>query len=72
MIDAKEIEIDGKTFIISKFDAISGREIISQYPLTAIPKVGQYTANEALMLKVMHFVAVDVNGVKIKLTNKGN
>lgn len=57
----KEIECrDGtrKTFILSHFPAIAGREIVSQYPLTAIPKVGEYTTNEAIMLKLMAFVGV--------------
>lgn len=51
-----------KTFTISKFDCISGREIVTSYPLSALPKVGDYKTNEAMMLKLMCFVAVDTAG----------
>jgi hypothetical protein len=60
MIEPKEIEIDGKTFIISKFPAIAGREIITQYLPSAAPKIGDYKNNEALMLKLMSYVGVTI------------
>lgn len=47
-----------KVFILSHFPAVQGREIVTQYPLTAIPKVSEYSANEATMLKMMAFVGV--------------
>lgn len=50
-----------RAYVIGKFDAITGREIITQYPITAMPKIGNYKANEELALKVLSFVAV-VNG----------
>jgi hypothetical protein len=59
----QEIELPGggtKTFIISKFPAVSGREILTQYPVSAMPKVGDYKVNEDLMLKLMGFVAVPI------------
>jgi hypothetical protein len=63
MIQPKEITVktqDGieKTYIISKFPAIQGREIIAKYPLSAMPKLGDYEVNEETMLKLMCFVAV--------------
>lgn len=63
MLQPKEVSItcqDGtqKAFILSKLPAIAGREILTQYPLTAMPKVGDYGVNEALMLKMLAFVAV--------------
>jgi len=58
MLEPKEIQIDGKTYIISKFPAVAGREIVTQYPITAAPKIGNYEVNEELMLKLMCFVAV--------------
>ena len=65
MIDPKDIEIpapDGTVckYVLSKFPAIAGREIIAGYPLTAIPKVGEYKANEEIMLKLMCYVGVYV------------
>ena len=63
MIEAKETDIelpDGKfkTFIISKFSAVAGREIVTQYPVSALPKLGDYATNEEIMLKIMAHVAV--------------
>lgn len=70
----KEIELqDGttKTYVLSKFPAIAGREIITQYPLSAIPKLGDYGTNEALMLKIMGYVAVPRDsGDPLRLTTK--
>lgn len=57
MIEPKEIQIEGKTFILSKFPATVGREIIANYPLTALPKIGDYKVNEAAMLKLMSCVS---------------
>lgn len=47
-----------KTFILSRFPAIAGREIIAGYPLTGIPKIGEYKQNEVIMQKLMAYVAV--------------
>ncbi len=49
-------------FIISKFGATVGREVIMQYPTSALPKVGDYGTNEALMLKIMSHVGVQIPG----------
>ena len=62
MIEPKEIELDGKTYVISKFPAIAGREIITQYPMAGAPVIGNYKANEALMFKVLAFVAIKLEG----------
>lgn len=61
-IKPKEVTVksgDGeeKTFIISKFDAVFGREVAFQYPLTVLPKVGDYLANEQLMFRAMTYAA---------------
>ena len=66
----KEVEIGGKRFVLSKFPAIAGREIVTQYPLTAIPKVGEYKANEAVMLKLMGYVGVPNGDRPIMLTTR--
>jgi hypothetical protein len=61
MIQPKEIEINGKKFIISKFSAIAGREIIAKYIPSIMPKVGDYKVNEETMLKMMKHVGVIVD-----------
>lgn len=61
--EPKEITVDTqsgetRTYIISKFPAIAGREIIAKYPLTAIPRLAEYSSNEEVMMKLMAYVAV--------------
>lgn len=50
------------TFIISRLPALAGRELVTQYPVTAMPKVGDYASNEALCLKLMAYVGVPREG----------
>lgn len=69
-IDKEFLLDDGskKTFVLSKFPAIAGREIVTQYPLTGAPKIGEYKTNEALMLKLMGYVGVRHENGVIMLT----
>ena len=58
LIEPKEIELPdqgGKPqkFIISKFSAFDGREICTQYPMSALPKLGDYKANEEILQKML-------------------
>lgn len=62
MLEQKEIIIDGKEFIIQKFPAVAGREIVTQYPISATPKLGDYQTNKEIMLKIMCYVGVKVPG----------
>lgn len=63
LLEPKELTLTDRTgrertFIISKFPAIAGREIVTKYPTANIPKIGEYTQSEEVMLKLMAFVAV--------------
>lgn len=75
-IKPKEVTVksgDGeeKTFIISKFDAVFGREVAFQYPLTVLPKVGDYLANEQLMFRAMTYAAaISEDGTQMPLKTK--
>lgn len=69
LIEPKEIEVDGKEYIISKFPAIEGREIIAMYPLSGLPKIGDYQKNQEVMLKLMSYVAVKVGEIIMPLNN---
>lgn len=67
MLQPKEITVktqDGRELAVtlSKFPAIAGREIIAKYPLSAMPKLGDYAVNEETMLKLMAYVAVTPAG----------
>lgn len=60
---------DRKTYHLSKFDAVTGREIIAKYPLSNAPKLGEYATSEATMFKLMGFVAVETeNGALLRLS----
>jgi len=64
----KEVE---KKFFISKFPAIAGREIVSKYPLSNLPKLGDYDISVDAMLKLMSYVtAVTVDEVQVPLTTQ--
>lgn len=73
----KPIEIsletmDGETrkYIISRIPAVEAREIVAQYTVGAIPKIGEYATNEAMMLKMMRFTAVSIDGKELRLENQ--
>lgn len=71
MIEEKEIDVNGKTYILSKFPAVAGREIITNYPLSGLPKVGDYKTNESIMLKLMSYVAIPRDGAApLRLTTR--
>lgn len=53
-----------KTYVLSKFAAIAGREIIAGYPLSGMPKLGDYKVNEEMMLKLMSHVGVPREGAE--------
>ena len=72
MIEPKEITIttqaeDERVYTIHKFPAMAGREIITQYPITAAPKIGDYKANQEMMLKLMAYVTVEAGDVPLAL-----
>lgn len=69
-IEPIEFELNGKTYTLSKFPAVAGREIIAKYPLTAMPKLGDYAVNEETMLKLMRHVYIKVGDHLIALENK--
>lgn len=77
LLEPKEVSIPNqkgveKVFILSKFPAVQGREIIAKYPLSAVPKLGDYAVNEETMLKLMCFVAIPREGSEpLPLTTRG-
>lgn len=76
MIEPKEITIktqagEDRTYIISKFPAVAGREIVTKYPVANTPKLGEYQQSEEVMLKLMAFVAaVGPDGHQTMLTTR--
>lgn len=49
-----------KTFLLSKFPATVGREVVAKYPLSNMPKLGDYKVSHETMLRLMEFVGVEV------------
>jgi hypothetical protein len=46
-----------RPYLISKFPALLGRELVSKYPVANMPKIGDYGVSEEVMLKLMTRVA---------------
>lgn len=66
-------DIDGEkhTYILSRFPATKGREILAKYPLTNLPKLGKYVESQENMLELMAFVAVQLeDGRQLPLTTQ--
>ena len=71
LIEPQEIEIDKYKFIISKLPATVGREVISKYPLSSLPKIGDYEKNEEIMIKMLSYCCrITDAGQHISLQNK--
>lgn len=77
MLQPKDLTVttqagEERTFILSKFPAIAGREIVAKYPLSAMPKLGDYAVNEETMLKLMAYVGVPQDGDRppLRLTTR--
>lgn len=64
--------LDGeeKQFVISRIPAVQGREIVAKYPMSALPKIGDYAVNEETMLKLMGFVAAKSGDAEVILQNR--
>jgi hypothetical protein len=58
LLEPKEIKVDGKTFYISKFSAIAGREVMVKYSLAII---NNYQSNLEAMIKLFSHVAVKLH-----------
>jgi hypothetical protein len=66
MIEPKEFIVQDQkgnslNFTLTKFNCVAGREIISKYPISNLPKLGEYSISEEVMLKLMSFVYVNIN-----------
>lgn len=75
LLEPKEITItdasgNERSFILSKFPAIQGREIVAKYPTSNMPKIGDYRVSEETMMKLMAFVAVKVGDTQVNLTTR--
>lgn len=58
LIKPKEIQIEGRTYIISKIPATKAVEIMAKSVLGAIPTAREYPLLEAMMIETMEYVAI--------------
>lgn len=72
MIEEKKIEIDGKEFVISKLPATVAREILYKYTAAGknILTSGDYAISEEVMLKLMSYVGIYIDGRLIQFTSE--
>ncbi|MBR3163751.1 hypothetical protein IKF15_00370 [Candidatus Saccharibacteria bacterium] len=59
-LDNKLIELSAKRYRILPMDTFDGRKIMHQYPMTMLPKIGDYNENEELFRLLMRYVEVEV------------
>lgn len=76
MIDPIEKQVitqsgEAKTYTLTKFPATVGREIFLKYPLSNVPKLGEYQVSQETMLKLMSYVYVTTeSGAQIQLKSE--
>jgi hypothetical protein len=75
LLEPKEFAVttlngEEKTFVLSKFPSVIGREICAGYPLTSVPKLSEYKSNEEIMLKLMRFVGIKLPTMVLPLTTR--
>ena len=61
-VEVRDIDGNLHKFTISRLPAVAGREILAKYLGGTMPKVGDYKDNHESMLKMMKYVAVEIDG----------
>lgn len=73
-VEKQILDLEGKAhrIILSRFDAIKGREIVTKYLMSNLPKLGDYDISNQTMLDLMTYVAVPADNDLgyIRLTTK--
>lgn len=71
LLEPKEIEVDGKKYIISKFPAFDGREIVLHYTKAHLLNINSVEKQEEVVIKLMNFVAVVLeDGRQLRLSTR--
>lgn len=71
-VEAVELPDGGtKDFVLSKLPALDGRKVALQYPVSGLPKLGEYAVNEEMMMLILSYVAVvSPDGQQVRLTTR--
>lgn len=75
LIEPKEFKITDRkgrerTYILSQIPATYSREIVAQWTVNALPKIGDYAVNHEMMMKIMSYVGVPNGGSTIRLSSR--
>jgi hypothetical protein len=75
LLSPKEITLSGqdgkeRKYILSKFPAVQGREIISKCIASSVPQLEKYDISEETMLKMMAYVAVPQKNRPLRLITR--
>lgn len=59
-LDVTLVDMDGvsRSYVVARLPAIQAREVVCNYPLSALPKLGDYKVNEQMMFKLLSFAGV--------------
>jgi hypothetical protein len=71
--DVIVVDMDGneRTYTVTRIPATYAREIVANYPVSALPKIGDYEVNEKMMLKLLSYAyAYTPDGKQIALTTR--
>ena len=69
-VQIKDIDGNLHPFILSRLPALDSREILAKYPVSNIPKLGEYNASVEAMRLLMSYVAVPMDSGELRLTTK--
>src|ERR1700744_26055 len=65
-------EINGKEFVISRFPALAGLEIATNYAASGFPNIKDYLSFESNVIKLMAYVGVPREGqIPLLLSTRG-
>ena len=65
LLHPQQTDVGGRSYTLHKFPATVGREILMQYPTSAMPKIGDYKTNHSLMLRIMSYVTT-TDGIQLQ------
>lgn len=70
-VSVKDVDGGEHSFVISRLPATVGREILAKYPVSNIPKIGDYGVSTEAMQLMFRYVAIErEDGSHLRLTTQ--
>ena len=70
-VSVKDVDGGEHSFVISRLPATVGREILAKYPVSNIPKIGDYGVSTEAMQLMFRYVAIERDdGSHLRLTTQ--